>query len=350
MLNTLLGELIEQEGSDLHLIDGVVPKIRVHGHLTRLRDVPVEVGPLALPLLDDRQRALFDDHGEVDLAHELPDRARFRVNVFRHRGGVGAVFRLIPRRIPSLEELNVPAEVARFADLRSGLVLVTGPTGSGKSSTLAALLDLVNQRDGRHVVTIEDPIEFVHTDKNSWFTQREIGKDSESFADALLSAGRQDPDLVLVGEMRDRETIQLALTLAETGTLVFSTLHTNSAGRTIDRIIEVFDEDHQHHVRSMLGGSLRGVLSQILCPRTEGGGRVPATELLFSSTALASIVRDGATHKIESLFHAGRSEGMHRLDDSLHRLAREEIIPGEFAYRSAGDRSRFERFMPSDEA
>ncbi len=350
MLDALLQELVEKAGSDLHLLDGVIPKMRIHGELVPCWHEPIDVGSMVEPLLDGRQRTLYRENGEVDLAYELTGLSRFRVNVFRHHGGVGTVLRTIPNRIPSLSELCVPVELERFANLQHGLVLVTGPTGSGKSSTLAALLDVINSRESRHIVTIEDPIEFVHEDKQSCFTQREIGRDSDSFEDALLSAARQDPDLILVGEMRDRETIGLALTLAEMGVLVFSTLHTNSAARTIDRIVEVFGEEQQSHVRAMLSESLQGVLSQILCPLADGTGRVPATELLFATTALRAIIREGATHKVDSLFQAGRSEGMHRLDDDLFRLAKSETISGEEAYRKSNDKSRFERFLPPEES
>ncbi len=340
-----LRQLAEREGSDLHLLDGVPPKARVHGVLEALADEPIDVGALVMPLLEARHRARFEADGEVDLAHAVDNVGRFRVNVFRHHLGTGAVFRMIPQIIPQLHELAIPDEVKRFTDLRSGLVLVTGPTGSGKSSTLAALLDVINRREHRHIVTIEDPIEFLHTDHESVFTQREVGRDTESFATALRSAARQAPDLILVGEMRDQETIRLALTLAEMGLLVFSTLHTNSAGRTIDRIVEVFAEEQQAQVRTMLAGSLQGVLSQILCRRIDEVGRVPATELLFTSTALRSVIREGAAHKIESMLQAGRSEGMHRLDDSLFRLVSDGVIAGEDAYRKAADKSRFQRFV-----
>jgi len=224
-------------------------------------------------------------------------------------------------------------------------VLVTGPTGSGKSSTLAALLDLINHRDARHIVTIEDPVEYLHPDDKCTFSQREVGDDTASFADALRSAARQDPDLVLVGEMRDYETIRLALTLAEMGMLVFSTLHTTSAARTVDRIVEVFPEDQQAAARAMLAESLQGVLSQVLCRSADGRGRLAATELLFTSTALRSVIREGAAHKIESMLHAGRAEGMHRMDDSLFRLAEERDVAGEEAYRLAADKARFARFL-----
>ena len=344
-LDGLLKDLVARGGSDLHLLEGLVAKVRVHGSLEPVTDEPPEVRPWIEALLDERHGRIFRERGETDLAHDVEGAGRFRVNVFRHHGGVGAVFRLIPREIPDLAELNLPPAVERFASLHRGLVLVTGPTGSGKSSTLAALLDLVNRSEARHIVTIEDPIEFLHADGLSTFTQREVGRDSASFAAALRSAARQDPDLVLVGEMRDRETIHLALSLAEMGMMVFSTLHTNSAGRTIDRIVEVFPEEQQAAARSMLAESLRGVLSQLLCRRVDVPGRVPATELLFTSTALKSVIRDGAAHKIDSMMQAGRSEGMHTMDDSLWRLVSEGSISGDEAYRKAGDKGRFQRFV-----
>jgi len=344
-IDELLRALQEKEGSDLHLLEGTPPKARVHGRLDYLEDTPEPVAPLIDPILSDRHRKIFEDKGEVDLAYEVEGVARFRVNVFRHHHGTGAVFRTIPRRIPSLDELAIPEEVERFTKLRSGLVLITGPTGSGKSSTLAALLNVINLNEKRHIITIEDPIEFRHNDVESTFTQREVGRDTASFADALRSAARQSPDLVLVGEMRDQTTIRLAITLAEMGMLVFSTLHTNSAAATVDRIVEVFPEEQQPQVRSMLAGSLRGVLSQILCRRIDSDGRVPATELMFETTAIRSVIREGAAHKIESMLQAGRSSGMHRMDDSLFRLATDGVVAGEEAYRKANDKGRFQRFV-----
>ncbi|MHC4952342.1 MAG: type IV pilus twitching motility protein PilT [Planctomycetota bacterium] len=344
-IDELLAALHEKDGSDLHLLEGTPPKARINGRLELLEDVPRPVAPLVDPLLDDRHRERFEERGEVDLAYEVAGMARYRVNIFRHQHGTGAVFRTIPRRIPSLDELCIPDEVERFTQLRRGLVLVTGPTGSGKSSTLAALLNLINLNEKRHIITIEDPIEFRHNDVESTFTQREVGRDTQTFADALRSAARQSPDLVLVGEMRDQETIRLAITLAEMGMLVFSTLHTNSAARTVDRIVEVFPDEQQPQVRSMLAGSLRGVLSQILCRRLDNDGRIPATELMFETTAIRAVIREGAAHKIESMIQAGRSEGMHRMDDSLFRLASEGQIAGEEAFRKASDKGRFQRFV-----
>jgi len=351
-VDDLLRALVEREGSDLHLLDGQPPKARVHGVLAPLDEAAAgdglpAVAELVAPVLAARHRTKFERDGETDLAYEVAGTGRFRVNVFRHHHGAGAVFRVIPQDIPELADLNIPEEVERFTKLRSGLVLVTGPTGSGKSSTLAAILHAINRRESRHVVTVEDPIEFLHRDLASTFTQREVGRDTESFAAALRSAARQAPDLVLIGEMRDRETIHLALTLAEMGMLVFSTLHTNSAGRTIDRIVEVFPDEQQGQVRAMVAGSLQGALSQILCRRVDEEGRIPATELLFTSNALRAVIREGASHKIESMLQAGRAEGMHRMDDSLFRLASDGVIAGEEAYRKASDKGRFQRFTQS---
>ena len=256
-VDDLLRELARREGSDLHLLEGLPAKARVHGVLETIADESPDTAAWVEGLLDERHREIFARAGETDLAYEVEDAGRFRVNVFRHHGGVGAIFRIIPQTIPTIDELHLPRELNRFTTLSSGLVVITGPTGSGKSSTLAALLNVINQREARHIITIEDPVEFVHVDARSTFTQREVGRDTASAADALRSAARQDPDLLLVGEMRDRETIHLALTLAEMGMLVFSTLHTNSASRTIDRIVEVFPDDQQTQVRGMLAGSCR---------------------------------------------------------------------------------------------
>ena len=352
ILDDVLRDLVARQGSDLHLLQGQPAKLRVHGELevaTAGGDEVPDVGEVVLPILEPRHRAQLDENGESDLAYEVEGAGRFRVNVFRHMHGLGAVFRLIPRRIPTLAELNVPAEVEHFADLRRGLVLVTGPTGSGKTSTLAAVLGLINAREARHIVTIEDPIEFLHENVLSTFTQREIGRDADTFAAALRSAGRQGPDLVLLGEMRDRETIGMALTLAEMGLLVFSTLHTSGAARTIDRIVEVFSEDEQPQVRTMLAETLEGVLSQILCRRADGQGRVPATELMFCNNAIRAVIREGASHKVDPLIQSNRAQGWHRLDDSLFRLAMEGVVAGEDAWSKANEKERFGRFLPKSE-
>ena len=348
-LDDLLRDVVTRSGSDLHLQDRLPPKIRVHGDLVEIGAAADDVGDLVLPVLEPRHLATLEQAGEADLAYSVEGVGRFRANVFRHLHGLGAVFRLIPHRIPTLEELSIPVEAERFTHLRHGLVLVTGPTGSGKSTTLAAMLGMINGREARHIVTIEDPIEFVHENGLSTFTQREIGRDAADFAEALRSAGRQDPDLVLLGEMRDLETIGLALTLAEMGLLVYSTLHTNGAARTVDRIVEVFSEEEQPQVREMLAESLEGVLSQVLCRRAVGEGRVPATELMFTNTAIRSIIRDGESHKIDSSIQSARAQGMHRLDDSLFRLAMEGVIPGEEAWSKANEKDRFTRFLPRND-
>lgn len=348
-LDDMLRGVVVCAGSDLHLQDGLPPKIRVHGELEAAGDQMTDVGALVLPILEARHVATLERAGEVDLAYAVEGSGRFRVNVFRHLRGLGAVFRLIPDAIPTLADLHIPEAVSRFTHTRRGLVLVTGPTGSGKSSTLAAILGEINGRDARHIVTIEDPIEYMHTNGLSTFTQREIGRDATDFAEALRSAARQDPDLVLLGEMRDRETIGLALTLAEMGLLVFSTLHTNGAARTLDRIVEVFSEDEQPQVREMLAETLEGVLSQVLCRRASGDGRIPATELMFVNTAIRSMIRAGESHKIDAALQSGRSQGMHRLDDALFRLAIEETISGEEAFAKANEKERFTRFLPKPE-
>ena len=348
-LDDMLRGVVVCAGSDLHLQDGLPPKIRVHGELESAGERMTNVEGLIRPILEPRHVATLARDGEVDLAYAVENSGRFRDNVFRHLGGLGAVFRLIPHRIPTIAELNIPAEAGRFTHTRRGLVLVTGPTGSGKSSTLAALLGEINAREARHIVTIEDPIEYLHTNGLSTFTQREIGRDAADFAEALRSAARQDPDLVLLGEMRDRETIGLALTLAEMGLLVFSTLHTNGAARTLDRIVEVFSEDEQPQVREMLAETLEGVLSQVLCRRASNDGRIPATELMFVNTAIRSMIRGGESHKIDAAIQSGRSQGMHRLDDSLFRLAIEGAISGEEAFAKANEKDRFTRFLPKAE-
>jgi twitching motility protein PilT len=282
----------------------------------------------------------------LDFAHAYGDRVRYRVNYFRQAHGLGAVFRSIPTQIQSLEELGMPSVLKGLAQLRSGLVLVTGPTGSGKSTTLAAIIDLINQSDQRHIVTIEEPVEFVHPSKKSILCQREVGLDVNSFADGLRAAGRQDCDVVLVGEMRDYETIALALTAATRGPLVFGTLHTNSAVKTVDRIIEVFPAGQQPQVRSMLADSLKGILSQILLRTADGNGRVAATELLLASSALSNSIREGNTPNIRNIIQAGRSQGMQLLDDGIHKLLTEGRVSPEEAYLKSVDKTRFAQHAP----
>ncbi len=345
-LDRYLKMLGDADGTDLHVMAGVKPKFRIHGKL-----VPVDgeetwsddqVRDYLLPLLDDKRRELFLKRHDLDWAYALPGVARFRVNYFVQQHGMGGVFRLIPHVIRSCKELGVPEVVESYAHLRNGLVLCTGPTGSGKSTTLAALIDYVNRNFHRHIITIEEPIEYVHNSKRSYITQREVGEDAKSFAQALRAATRQDPDVILVGELRDLETIGLAITAAELGSLVFATLHTNSAAKTIDRIIDVFPESQQNQVRTMLSVALKGVIAQLLIPKKDASGRVPVNEILLWSFSLGNMIREGSIYKIVSLIEAGRGEGMQLMDDGIMQRYREGSIDAQHAYLWAQDKKRFE--------
>jgi len=293
--------------------------------------------------------AIFDERGDFDFAYEMDERSRFRCNYLKQTNGYGAVFRLIPTRIATLEELGIPPIVKELGDLRGGLVLVTGPTGSGKSTTLAALIDYINGNYARHIVTIEEPIEFVHSNKRSIITQREVPEHSSTFPAGLKAALREDCDIVLVGEMRDLETISLALTAAETGLLVFGTLHTNNARKTIDRMIDVFPADKQPQARTMLANSLRGVLAQLLMKRTDGGGRLAVNEILISSPAVSSIIREGATQKLQDVIVSGRGQGMQFMDDAIWALLQRGMVSPHEAFMKAIDKKLFQKFLPADE-
>ncbi|GIW70604.1 MAG: twitching motility protein PilT [Planctomycetota bacterium] len=350
-IDKLLVKLHELEGSDLHILAGQPPKFRLHGALEPVSSQPLseeQVRELLLEVIDPRKREIFERTMDVDFAYEVPGVSRFRVNYFRHYYGTGGVFRTIPTRIRSLAELGVPETCYRFAEMKSGLVLVTGPTGSGKSTTLAAIIDYINENFARHIITIEDPIEYTHENKRSVVTQREIGEDAVSFAAALRAAMREDGDVILVGELRDLETISLAITAAEMGNIVFATLHTNSAAKTIDRIIDVFPEDQQDQVRTMLSVSLQGVVSQLLLRRADGQGRVPANEILLGSPALANIIREGAVAKINQYIEGGRGEGMQLMDDAIMAHLKAGVISGEEAYMKAIDKSRFEQYWAAE--
>ena len=350
-IDKFLKAVHEYQGSDLHILSGTVPKIRIHGRLRPL-NLPAldeeQARSLLFEILDDERRDRLERMRELDFAYELRGMARFRVNFFFHRDGVGGVFRMIPVRILSLEELNIPTVIEAFCGLRNGLVLVTGPTGSGKSTTLAALIDYINRNFCRHIITIEDPIEYVHVNKKSVVVQRELHRDSGAFADALREAARQDPDVVLVGEMRDLETIRLAVSLAEMGFLVFATLHTNTAAKTIDRIINVFPPEQQAQIRTMLSYSLKGVLSQTLIPRADEKGRVPACEVLFWTTGLPNIIREGRVDKVVSEIEAGRGRGMQKMDDSIIDLYKKGVIKAEDAYMKVLDKKRFEKVLAEE--
>jgi twitching motility protein PilT len=329
-LNTLLTLMLEAGASDLHVTVGSPPLVRVNGALTPLRELsPLradEIQRVLYAVLTQKQRERFEEDLELDFAYQLPGAARFRVNLYRQRETLGAAFRRIPFEIRTLEELGVPASVGRFAALPRGMVLVTGPTGSGKSTTLAALVDLANRTRRDHIMTVEDPIEFLHQHKSCMVNQREVGEDTHSFTSALKHVLRQDPDIILVGEMRDLETISVALTAAETGHLVFATLHTQDAAQTIDRVIDVFPPHQQQQVRVQLAGALQGVVCQTLAKTADGKGRVVATEVMVATPAIRNLVREGKTHQVYSAMQAGAAHGMHTLDQHLADLVKTRRI------------------------
>lgn len=344
-IDTLFEMLLKKEGSDLHLAQGQPPKLRIHGQIKPIDHPPLSeekiTGYLREICLEDRW-ARFQETGDLDFAYALGERARFRANYYKHVAGIGAVFRIIPSRILSLEQLGLPTVVREFARMREGLVLVTGPTGSGKSTTLAAIIDHINSNQAKHIVTIEEPIEFVHGHKESVIVQREVGTDVHSFADGLRLCAHSDVDIILVGEMRDLETISLAVSAAERGILVFGTLHTNCAAKTIDRIIDVFPVKQKDAIRAMLAVSLKGVCSQLLCKRpAENPGRCAAVEILLATNALSTVIREGTTNKIGNIIQAGKSSGMISMDDSIANLLEAGTIERREAYMKSFDKNRF---------
>src|SRR4051794_27079449 len=326
LLTELLIEVLDRSASDLHLTAGARPTIRMNGSLEQLEDQPIMTPPviqrMMYAVLTQKQREKFEEVLELDFAYAVPGKARFRVNLYRQRDAVGAAFRLIPYEIKPLEELGVPPTVANFAMLPRGFVLVTGPTGSGKSTTLASVVDLANRQRRDHIMTVEDPIEFLHRHKSCLVNQREVGEDTWSFQNALKHVLRQDPDIILVGEMRDLETISVALTAAETGHLVFATLHTQDAAQTIDRVIDVFPPHQQQQIRVQLAGALQGVVCQTLAKTADGQGRVVATEVLVATPAIRNLIREGKTHQIYSALQAGAKHGMHTMDQHLAELVK----------------------------
>lgn len=341
--------LIEKGGSDLHLAEGQPPKMRVHGEIINIGDTVLDHATLSGMMKEICLPARYTRYleiGDMDFAYALGDRARFRANFYMQANGFGCIFRIIPSKILSFEDLNSPPVLKNFANLRQGLVLVTGPTGSGKSTTLAAIIDYINSNYAKHILTIEEPIEFVHPIKQSVIIQREVGIDAISFKEALRSSTRQDLDIVLVGEMRDPETIALALTAAEMGTLVFATLHTNSAAKTIDRIVDSFPADEQEHVLQMLGNSLRGICSQLLLRTADGKGRCAVQEILIDAPGLSNMIRERKLGQLESLIQQGKKEGMQLMDDALWEKVQDKTISGEDAYMKAKDKQRFQSFMP----
>jgi len=351
-LDQFLKVIVDQGGSDLHIGEGQPPKMRKHGDVGPIREKPVtrdEAMSMLSEVCGARNWEIFEERGDLDFAYEMDRHSRFRCNYLKQTNGYGAVFRLIPTKIASLEELGIPPVVKEFGNLRGGLVLVTGPTGSGKSTTLAALVDYINQNFSRHIVTIEEPIEFVHDNKRSIITQREVPGDSVSFPVALKAALREDVDIVLVGEMRDLETISLALTAAETGVLVFGTLHTNNARKTVDRMVDVFEAPRQAQARAMLANSLRGVLAQLLLKKADGSGRIAVNEILIANAAVSAIIREGATQKLQDVIVSGKGQGMQFMDDAISKLLQQGIVTPHEAFMKAIDKNRFKPFLPADE-
>jgi twitching motility protein PilT len=346
-IDSFLQHLVQSDGSDLHLSCGDVPVLRIHGHVQRVKFRPLtrsDLEALLLEILDPEQRERYQATHDLDFAYEVPGVARFRGNLFQQHRGPGAVFRVIPSRIPTADELGLPDVMREFTRLNRGLVLVTGPTGSGKSTTLAAMVDLINETRSEHILTIEDPIEFVHPIKKALVNQREVGPHTRSFAAALKAALREDPDVILVGEMRDRETISLALTAAETGHLVFATLHTNSAHKTVDRIIDSFPADQQEQVRAMLSESLRGVVAQQLL-RRKGNGRVAAHEILVGTPAVGNLIREAKTFQIPSAIQTGKQHGMIQMDQSIMTHLNAGLVEAEEAYAKAHEKALFRPFL-----
>ena len=349
-MDNLLRELVEQGGSDLHLRCGEPPILRRHGEMVRLEDEPPLDDPTLMRMLHvimpERNRSEYSDTNDTDFAYEISGLARFRANAFRERKGAGAVLRVIPAKVVSAEELGISSEVQALCQLTKGLVLVTGPTGSGKSTTLCALIDLINRTRTDHVITIEDPIEFVHQNKKCVITQRQVGVHTGSFKHALRAALREDPDIVLVGELRDLETASIAIETAETGHLVFGTLHTTTAPSTIDRLVDQFPADRQEQIRVMLSESLKGVISQVLCKKV-GGGRVAAREILLSTNAISNLIREAKTFQITSVMQTSRRGGMCTLNDALIELVDAGQVEPKEAYMKATDKSGFTQALRS---
>jgi twitching motility protein PilT len=349
-LAALLADMVTLEASDLHLSAGNPPLYRLRGELVRTDHAVLAhtgIQQMLYAILTQRQRERFEEDLELDLSYSLPGVARYRVNVYRQRDAMGAAFRLIPFGIKTLEQLGAPKQIAQFARLPRGLVLVTGPTGSGKSTTLAALIDIVNTEQASHIMSVEDPIEFLHQHKKSAVHQREVGGDTRTFAAALKHVLRQDPDVILVGEMRDLETIQMAITAAETGHLVFATLHTNTAPSSVDRIIDVFPPHQQQQIRVQLASSLQGVVTQTLVPKADGKGRAVACEILVVTPAVSNLIREGKTHQIFSSMQTGASIGMQTMDKALADLVRSGQIRREDAEERAQDKANLQQLLRS---
>ncbi len=348
MIEALLTKLVEERCSDLHLCVGYPPLYRKDGDIMPMGEdgpLPAEqVSALLLAITPENKQAEFARTHDVDFSYEIPEVARFRCNLFEDRRGTGGVFRVIPTQIASAEELGLPKTVLQLCELHKGLVLVTGPTGSGKSTTLAAMIDYINANEAVHIITIEDPIEFVHPPRKALINQREVGNHTQGFKNALRAALREDPDIVLVGEMRDLETVAIAIETAETGHLVFGTMHTNSAPSTVDRVIDQFPADQQNQVRTMLSESLKGVITQTLC-RKKGGGRVPALEILLVNSAISNLIREGKTFQIPSIMQTGRALGMVTLGDALFDLVKKGLVEASEALACSINKSEFKAIL-----
>jgi twitching motility protein PilT len=345
-IDGLLKVLVEKDASDLHLKAGKPPVMRIRGDLQRVPEFSMtreEHVEMLLGILNDERKEKLENFKEVDLSYSLPGVARFRVNMFWQRGEIGAVFRVIPHQVKTIDQLQMPQVCKRIAMLPRGLVLVTGPTGSGKSTSLAAMIDHINSHRRAHIMTIEDPIEYVHPDRTSIINQRELATDTHSFSDALKHVMRQNPDVILVGEMRDLETISLAITAAETGHLVFSTLHTVDAAQTMDRIVDVFPPEQQAQVRTQLSVTLQGVISQTLLPTQDGHGRVAAFEVMVATPSIRTLIRDGKTHSLYLDIQTGGELGMQTLDGCLLNLVKEGVVDYEHALAKCSNPQDFQR-------
>ena len=347
-IDALFNMMKEQGASDLHLSAGNPPIFRQRGEMVRLNFKALghdELKAILFEILSEKQQAHFNETKDLDFAYEVPGLARFRGNIMMQYRGIAAVFRIIPTRILSADELGLPEGVRRMTNFKKGMVLVTGPTGSGKSTTRAGMIDLINSTRNEHILTFEDPLEFIHENKKSLMNQRQIGEHTESFATALRAALREDPDVILVGEMRDLTTIQLAMSAAETGHLVFGTLHTSTAAKTVDRIIDVFPTDQQEQVRAMLSESLKGVICQQLLKTADGKGRIAALEIMLGTPAIANLIREGKTFQIPSIMQTAKKDGMQLLDQHLLDLLKTKKVNPEEAYRCAVDKKQFEEYL-----
>ena len=347
-IDALFNMMKEQGASDLHLSTGNPPIFRQRGEMVRLNFKALghdELKTILFEILSEKQQAQFNETKDLDFAYEVPGLARFRGNILMQYRGIAAVFRIIPTKILSADELGLPEGVRRMTNFKKGMVLVTGPTGSGKSTTLAGMIDLINSSRKEHILTFEDPLEFIHENKLSLMNQRQIGEHTESFASALRAALREDPDVILVGEMRDLTTIQLAMSAAETGHLVFGTLHTSTAAKTVDRIIDVFPTDQQEQVRAMLSESLKGVICQQLLKTADGKGRVAALEIMLGTPAIGNLIREGKTFQIPSIMQTAKKDGMQLMDQHLLDLLKTKKVNPEEAYRCAVDKKQFEQYL-----